>query len=134
MTEHPNAVAVRRSVEAYSSGRLDVLEEYSSDDAILHFAGNNTMSGTYRGRDAVMDALARARGGGGTQSDVITQSVESILASDDHVIAFYHLTHERDGKTLDVVQVLAMKVNAEGKISEGWFLASDQRGFDQFWS
>jgi len=134
MTEHPNAVTVRRGFEAYYSGRLDVLGEYSADNVVFHFAGNNAMSGTYQGRDAVMDALARARGGGGTQSDVITQSVESVLASDDHVIAFYHLTHERDGKTLDVVQALAMKVNAEGKISEGWFLASDQRGFDQFWS
>ena len=60
MTEHPNAVAVRQGFEAYNSGRLDVLGEYSTDDVILHFAGNNVMSGTYRGRDAVMDALARA--------------------------------------------------------------------------
>ena len=65
MTEHPNAVAVRQGFEAYNSGRLDVLGEYSTDDVILHFAGNNVMSGTYRGRDAVIDALARARRGGG---------------------------------------------------------------------
>ena len=129
MTEHPNAVAVRRSFEAWNSGRLDVLGEYSTDDVILHFAGNNAMSGTYRGRDAVMDALARARRGRVTQSDV-----ESVLASDDHVIVFFHLTSERDGKTLDVVQVMAIKVNAEGKLTEAWFLVNDQRGFDQFWS
>ena len=133
MTEHPNAVTVRRSFEARNSGRLDVLGEYFgeyfTDDAVLHFAGNNAMSGTYRGRDAVMDALARARRGRVTQSDV-----ESVLASDDHVIVFFHLTSERDGKTLDVVQVMAIKVNAEGKLTEAWFLVNDQRGFDQFWS
>ena len=133
MTEHPNAVMVRRSFEAWNSGRLDVLGEYFgeyfTDDAVLHFAGNNAMSGTYRGRDAVMDALARARRGRVTQSDV-----ESVLASDDHVIVFFHLTSERDGKTLDVVQVMAIKVNAEGKLTEAWFLVNDQRGFDQFWS
>ena len=60
--------------------------------------------------------------------------MESVLASDHHVIVFFHLTHERHGKTLDVVQALPMKVNAEGKISEAWFLANDQRAFDQFWS
>ena len=133
MTEHPNAVTVRRTFEAWNSGRLDVLGEYFgeyfTDDAVLHFAGNNAMSGTYRGRDAVMDALARARRGRVTQSDV-----ESVLASDDHVIVFFHLTSERDGKTLDVVQVMAIKVNAEGKLTEAWFLVNDQRGFDQFWS
>ena len=133
MTEHPNAVAVRRSFEAWNSGRLDVLGEYFgeyfTDDAVLHFAGNNAMSGTYRGRDAVMDALARARRGRVTQSDV-----ESVLASDDHVIAFYRTISERDGKTLDDIQVYPIKVNAEGKLTEAWFLVNDQRGFDQFWS
>jgi hypothetical protein len=76
-----------------------------------------------------MDALARASQGGGVRAEV-----EALLASDDHVMAFFHLTHERDGKTLDVVQALAIKVDAEGKLTEAWFLANDQRGFDQFWS
>ena len=127
MTEHPNAVTVRRSFEAWNSGRLDVIREYISEDAVLHFAGNNSMSGTYRGRDAVMDALARAASqGGGPQTEL-----EALLASDDHVIAFFHGS-ERDGKTLDVVTAMPMKVNAEGKLTEIWFLANDQRAFDQF--
>jgi hypothetical protein len=29
---------------------------------------------------------------------------------------------------------MPMKVNAEGKITEIWFLANDQRAYDQFWS
>ena len=129
MTEHPNAATARRSFEAWNSGRMDVIREGFAEDAVLHFAGNNAMSGTYRGRDAVMDALARASQGWGPQAEL-----ESILASDDHVIAFFHAISERDGKTLDVVLAEPMKVNAEGKITEVWFLANDQRGYDQFWS
>ena len=128
MTEHPNAVTVRRSFEAWNSGRLDVIREYLSDDAVLHFAGTNAMSGTYRGRDAVMDALGRASQGWGPHVQV-----QALLASDDHVIAFFHGS-ERDGKMLDVVTAMPMKVNAEGKLTEIWFLANDQRAFDQFWS
>ena len=128
MTEHPNAVTVRRSFEAWNSGRLDVIREYLTDDAVLHFAGNNAMSGTYQRRDAVMDALGRASQGWGPHVEV-----EALLASDDHVIAFFHGS-ERDGKTLDVVTAMPMKVNAEGKLTEIWFLANDQRAFDQFWS
>ena len=128
MTEHPNAVAVRQGFEAWNSGRLDVLREYLSEDAVLHFAGNNAMSGTYRGRDAVMDALGRASQGWGPHVEL-----EALLASDDHVIAFFHGS-ERDGTTLDVVTAQPMKVNAEGKLTEIWFLANDQRAFDQFWS
>ena len=128
MTEHPNAVTVRRSFEGWISGRLDVLGEYITDDAVLHFAGNNAMSGTYRGRDAVMAALGRASQGLDPHGEL-----EAVLASDDHVLAFFHSTSEREGKTLDVVQAFSIKVNAEGKLTEAWFLANDQRRWDQFW-
>ena len=128
MTEHPNAVTVRRSFEAWNSGRVDVIREYLSDDAVLHFAGTNAMSGTYRGRDAVMDALGRASQGWGPHVEV-----QALLASDDHVIAFFHGS-ERDGETLDAVTAMPMKLNAEGKIREVWYLANDQRGYDEFYS
>ena len=129
MTEHPNVVTVGRSFEAWNSGNLDVIREYVTDDAVYHFAGNNPMSGTYRGLEAVKDALATASQAGGPHAEL-----EALLASDDHVIAFFHATHERDGKTLDIVLAQPYKVNAEGKITEIWFLANDQRAFDQFWS
>ena len=129
MTEHLNAATVRRGAEAWNSGDLDVIRESFSDDVVFHFAGTNAMSGTYRGRDAVMDALARAIQGGGLHPDV-----ESVLASDDHVIVFFHSISERDGKTLDVVLAMPMKLNAEGKIREVWYLANDQRGYDEFYS
>ena len=127
MTEHPNAAAARRSYEAWNSGDLDVIRAYFTDDAVLHLAGNNAMSGTYRGRDAVMDAIDRDIQGWGPHAEV-----ETILGSDDHVIVFCQVTTERDGKTLDVVVAQAVKVNAEGKATEAWFLPNDQRGYDRF--
>jgi len=81
------------------------------------------MSGTYRGRDAVMDALARASQGWGTQADV-----ESVLASDDHMMVFYHATDEHEGAAM------AMKADADGKVTEAWFLSSEQAAYDAFWS
>jgi uncharacterized protein len=129
VTEHPTAADVRRTWEAWNSGRLDVLREYFSEDVVLHFAGNNAMSGTYRGRDAVMDALVTASQGWAPQGDV-----ESFLASDDHLMIFNHVTGEREGTPYDVVPVIAMKLDADGKVSEVWSLADDQRAFDQFWS
>ena len=128
MTEHPNAATARRSYVVWNIGGMDVLREGFADDVVFHFAGNNAMSGTYRGRDAVMDALARASQGWGPHVEV-----QALLASDDHVIAFFHGS-ERDGKFLDVVTAMPMKVNAEGKLMEIWFLANDQSVFDQFWS
>ena len=123
MTEHPNAVAARRSYAASNSGDLDVIREYFTDDAVLHLAGDNAMSGTYRGRDGVMDAIARASQGWGTQADV-----ESVLASDDHMMVFYHATDEHEGAAM------AMKADADGKVTEAWFLSSEQAAYDAFWS
>ena len=129
MTEYPNAANTRRGYEAWNSGDLDFIREYFTEDAVLHLAGNNAMSGTYRGRDAVMDALARDSQGWGPHAEM-----ETILASDDHVIAFFQVTSERDGKTLDVVLAQAIKLDADGKATEAWFLPNDQRGYDQFFS
>ena len=129
MTEHPNAVIVRRGFEAYNSGRLDVLGEYSAANVVFHFAGNNAMSGTYRGRDAVMDALARASQGWGPHTDV-----ESVLVSNDHVMIFHHGIGEHEGTPYDVFPVIAMKLDSDGKVTEAWNLANDQRAWDQFWS
>jgi ketosteroid isomerase-like protein len=129
MTEHPNAATARRSFEAWNSVNMDVLREGASEDVVPHFAGNNAMSGTYRGQDAVMDAMGRALQEWGPRAEV-----ETLLASDDHIIAFFHVISERDGKTLDLDLAMPMKVNAERKITEVWFLANDQREYDQFWS
>jgi|SRR5580658_9119184 len=129
MSDHPNAVTVLRSFEAWNSGDLDVIRGYFTEDAVLHFAGNNAMSGTYRGRDAVIDALARAIQRWSPHSDV-----ESILVSDDHLMIFHHATGEHEGTRYDVTPVIAMKLDANGKVMEVWSLANDQSGYDQFWS
>jgi ketosteroid isomerase-like protein len=129
MTEHLSSADVLRGFAAWNSGDMDVLREYLSDDAILHFAGDNAMSGTYRGQDAMMDALARAIQGWGSHTDV-----ESVLVSDDHLMVFHHGTGEHEGTPYDVMLVIAMKLGADGKVTEVWFLPNDQRGYDRFWS
>jgi uncharacterized protein len=129
MNEHPNAVTVLQSFAAWNSGDVDAIGQYFTEDAVLHFAGNNAMSGTYRGREAVMDALGRAMQGWGPRTEM-----EAILASDDHVIAFFHAIFESDDKSLDVVHAMPIKLNADAKLTEIWFLANDQSAYDQFWS
>jgi ketosteroid isomerase-like protein len=127
--EHPNALTARRCFEAWNTGRLDVLRAAFAENVVLRFAGHNALSGTYRGRDAVMEALARASQGGGPRAEL-----EALLASDDHVMAYFHTTAERDGKTLDIVMAEAMTFAADGKCTDVWFLANDQTQYDQFWS
>ncbi|MBV9281817.1 MAG: nuclear transport factor 2 family protein [Chloroflexi bacterium] len=129
MNEHPNVAAVWRAFEAWNAGQIEALKGTFSEDAVLRFAGNNRMSGTYRGADEVVDALLRANQGGGPRADV-----KAVLASDDHVMVFFRATGERGGKSLDVVLAEAMKFDADGKMTEVWFLANDQAAYDEYWS
>jgi ketosteroid isomerase-like protein len=128
VNERPNVATVSRAFEAWNTGQLEILREIFSRDAALRFAGNNAMSGTYRGRDAVMETV-RAMLERGPQTEA-----ETVLASEDHILIFFRTTSERDDKTLDVVLAMPMKFNAEGKITEIWFLTNDQRAFDRYWS
>jgi ketosteroid isomerase-like protein len=91
VTEHPNAATARRSFEAWNSGRLHVFRETFSDDVVLHFGGNNAMSGPYRGQDAVMDALGRAnRGTVGHHAEL-----EALPAAVDAVLTVFRTEHQR---------------------------------------
>jgi uncharacterized protein len=129
MNEHPHAARVRQGFEAWNTGDIASYKEAFSDDVVLHFAGNNRVSGTYRGVDAVVDALQRANEGGGPQAEV-----EAVLASDQHVMIFFRATGEHGGTSLDVVLAEAMKLDTAGKVTEVWFLANDQAAYDAFWS
>jgi hypothetical protein len=56
-----------------------------------------------------------------------------VLASADHVMVFHHPTGEHEPRPYPS-GVVAYKLDAGGKVTEAWFLANDQRGFDKFWS
>src|SRR5215470_6235267 len=98
MNEHPNVATVWRAFDAWNHGQIDTLKSLFTDDAIFRFAGDNSMSGTYRGVDAVVAALLRAWEGGATQAEV-----ETVLASDEHVMVFFRARGEHGGAKLDVV-------------------------------
>ncbi len=129
MSDNPNVATVWRAFEAWNTGHIETLKEILAENAVLHFAGNNRMSGTYRGGDEVVDALLRARRGGGTLADV-----ETVLASDNHVMVFFRAAGERGGVTLDVVLAMPIKIGPDGRLTEIWFLANDQAAFDAYWS
>ena len=43
-----------------------------------------------------------------------------------HVMVFYHAAGEHEGMPCEEVTSLAMKVDADGKVTEAWFLATDK--------
>ena len=129
MAEHPNVALLRRAEEAFSSGNVEVLGDLLADDILVHAPGNGPLSGEYQGRDAVFAYNRRIfELSGGTYEN----EVHDILASDQHGVILQRNRARREGRSLDVREVLVMHLR-EAKIVEVWEMYDDQRAYDEFW-
>ena len=130
MAEHPNAALLRKGYEAFNKGDMATLRELFTENVVWHIPGNNPLSGEHRGRDAVFAMFARtAELSGGTYRI----ELHDVLANDEHAVALSRATASRQGRQLDSSDVQVYHVS-NGKITEAWSLALDQRVTDQFWS
>lgn len=89
------------------------------------------MSGTYRGREAVLTCFAHVavEAGGTLKLDPI-----EVLANDAHGAVFLRVTGDRAGRRLDTLMAEAFTFDGEGRITEFWATASDQAAIDEFWN
>ena len=59
MAEHPDVALVRRGYAAFSAGDMATLSELLAEDARQYQPGSGSVSGEYRGRDAILAFYAR---------------------------------------------------------------------------
>jgi hypothetical protein len=62
----------------------------------------------------------------------ITVQVLDILADNEHGIIPMRVTAQRGDRHLDVTLAIAYKGNAQGGWEKAWYLADDQRVWDEF--
>lgn len=111
--EHPNVTLTREGAEAMERGDMAWFDEHTTDDVVWHVGGNNKLSGTYTGKQAVMEMFGRTVGQGQFSIDN-----HDILANDDHTVIigtargttpdgqsfeykFVNVFHIKDGKTIE---------------------------------
>lgn len=131
MSEHPNATRAREGFERFRGGDLPALLDLFADDAVWHVPGSMALSGSHRGRDAIVAFLrGTAELTGGTYEVELLWTV----ADDDHLVALYRARGARpDGRTLDVEQALLVELEgARWKVVRAQPL--DQPAFDAFWN
>jgi uncharacterized protein len=129
--EHPNVTRVRSLFDKVGGGDLDGALDCYTADAVYRVGGDNLVSGNYKGRDAMRAfffKLYEVTGG------TMQISIDDVVGDDGHAVAFWALTAEREGKSLDANGIMAFKVDDEGKFTESWFLYNDQRAYDDFYS
>ena len=125
-----NEQAVRRLFEAFALKDGFGLRGLFAEDAVWHVPGASVMAGTYEGRDAIFRFLGRLpKQTGGTYGSRLID----VLASDERAAALYRATGQRDGRTLDLDQLLLFRLD-DGMIREVLALPSDPAAFEAFWS
>jgi ketosteroid isomerase-like protein len=130
MTEHPNAVLVRKMFDAFTSGDVVGLAVFLAPDATWHIPGSGIVSGEHHGHGAIIAALSTARSAPG--HDYRPMLVD-VTASDQHAVAIYRARGERDGRTLDLDQLLLMRID-DGIVREVTAYPRSQKAFDEFWA
>lgn len=131
MGDHPNVARTRQALDALASGDMDAYREFISENIVWHVGGDHPFTGDYRGRDALFEYFQKV--------DELTDGSlqvdrEEILADDTHAAVFARVTAQRERRSLDVVLAQALTVDKDGRLTEYWALANDQRSVDEFWS
>lgn len=125
-----NAEVVRRLFDAFARKDGFGLRGLFAEDAVWRVPGASAMAGTYSGRDAIFRFLGRLpKETGGTY----TSGLIDVLASPDRAAALYRASGERDGRRLDLDQLLLFRLR-DGLVTEVLALPSDPAVFDAFWA
>ena len=124
------AKKLAEAMSAISQGDVELFGEVLlADDVIWHWPGRSSVSGDYRGREAVLELL---RGFHRLTGNRLSVQPIDILEGENHLMSFTHVTAEREGDHLDVTMADAMRFGPDGRVVEYWTLSNDQRAVDAF--
>jgi ketosteroid isomerase-like protein len=130
MDDHPNALLARRAWDASSRGDADELRATMHEDIVWRATVRGTpWAGTHKGRDAVVEFLARV----GEVSEGFKATLVDILVSEERVLFVFHMSLRRRGRVAEVDYLLLGSVH-DGLFSEMWTTPLDPATIENFWA
>ncbi len=130
MPRAENEALVRRIFGAFAEKQGLALRDAFHHDATWTVPGTGVMAGRFEGRDAIFRFLGRLpKETDGTYGSTLID----VLASDDRAAALYRASGERNGRRLELDQVLLFRIE-DGLVREVLALPSDPAAFEAFWA
>lgn len=120
---------MRRYCVAWQQGDFATVVATWDDGIVAHIPGRNLFSGTYKGKDAVVDISLRVQ----KFAPRYPVGIHDFLTSERHGVVLARERAVRDGDVLEVNRVYVFHLG-DGKITELWVLEYDQRTVDSFYS
>jgi uncharacterized protein len=116
--DHPDAIAYRRTADAFRAGDLDLVKTLIAPEVVWHVPGEHRMAGTIEGREALLAWLAQLPNTGFWLVE------QDVFASDQHVCAISTMGARRDGVDVQT-RVVSIFRYRDGRQAERWFYPDD---------
>jgi uncharacterized protein len=121
--------AVTRYATAWLAGDRAAIAACYHDEFTLHYAGQNPLAGTHRGKAAALAALAEVA----CRANRKLLGVDDIMAGPRRGAILARELFSRDGRTAELERLLVYAVR-DGLLSECWVYDSDQATVDAFFA
>jgi ketosteroid isomerase-like protein len=119
-------------IDAWMRDDAEAAMSYWADDIVMHAAGSNPHSGTYRGKAEVRRNLIDRIYAETAKAEVL--GVDDRAIGRDHVFTVVHERFEKaDGRTFETHRIVVYRWTAE-KIVEVSYFDANQAEADAFWS
>ena len=128
--EHAGTLRARDYLASFAQGDTEAMKEFFADDVVWHVGGRHRLSGDYRGREALFAYFDEVRE---LTAGSLTVEEEHVLSSDQHTAMFTRVRGSLDGRSLDVSMAQTFKVGPDGRWTEYFAMADDQKAVDAFW-
>jgi uncharacterized protein len=130
MAAAENEEVVRRIFAAFARKQAFALRGLFAEDAVWTVPGQSVMAGTYRGREEIFRFLGRLpKETDGTYGS----ELRDVLASDERAAALYRARGSRQGRELELDQMLLFRIS-DGLVRDVLALPSDPEAFEAFWA
>jgi ketosteroid isomerase-like protein len=128
MTDHPNMYVARRLWDAISSGDRDGVRELLSPDVVWRSHSAGSLSGEWKGADAVLDLLART----GELVDQLRSTLCDIYASEGGAVVRYRVEASRGAERLETEHLVIQRIR-DGRVIEATTVPQDAERNLRFW-
>ena|SRR5436190_1661469 len=125
--EHPNALAYRRTADAFRERDSEALGALIDEEIVWHVPGQGPLAGEVRGREELFRFFDRLRE---LTNDTFTLEEHDVLGTDDHVVALSVMSAIRDEVRVSV-NVLSVFHFRDGRQRERWFHPVDLAAWDR---
>ena len=98
--------------------------------ATYHVPGNNKVSGSYHGSDAIMGLFEKTMV---LTDGTLSFELHDLVGGENHVVMLDRSRGTRKGRHLDQSRIVICHIE-DGITTDVWLVVEDEYDFDEFWS